>query len=79
MSTKISPPTRPVKPVSDRSTKADRRLRRLVAVLLILTTALTIGYTASRSTWLQSWSTNRKYYLHHASLSRFAVQGYDLS
>ena len=46
MSTKISPPTRPVKPVSDRSTKADRRWRRLVAVLLILTTALTIGYTA---------------------------------
>ena len=46
MSTKISPPTIPTKPVSYKSIKANRRWRRLVAVLLTLTAALTIGYTA---------------------------------
>jgi uncharacterized protein len=47
MSTKISPPTIPVKPVSDRSIKAGHRWMRLVVVLLIFTTALTIGYTVA--------------------------------
>ena len=46
MSTQISPPTAPGPPAVDKSTKAGRGFRRLVAVLLALSVALTVGYAA---------------------------------
>ncbi len=45
MSPQTSPSAAPAPSASDKSTKAGRGFRRLVAVLLALTAALTIGYT----------------------------------
>ncbi len=46
MAPHTSPSTAPAPPAVDKSTKAGQGLRRLVAVLLALTVALTVGYAA---------------------------------
>ena len=46
MFTHVSPPTASAPPAVDKSTQAGGRLRRLVAVVLALAVALTVGYAA---------------------------------